>query len=613
MASPQAFIDHPSEELLSGLTKPQLCDLVTHYDLVVTSHDKNLKETLFLAVRNQLKTKGILNGDDSEKLQLEKLLAEKEVRLSREKELEQSRTLELRKLEHDLEIKRLEYETREREREHALAMKRLELELSQLPQPSPASPPIRGFDVSKNIRLVPPFSEKEVDIYFTHFERVATTLNWPRDMWPLLLQCVFTGKAQEVFSALSMDQAKQYDVVRDSILHAYELVPEAYRQKFRNARKLEQRTFVEFAREKERLFDRWCTAQNVQTRDDLRQLILLEDFKNCLPEAVAVYLNEQEVQNLDKAAVLADRFVLTHKRVSSSGWVSHQNKTRHPPKSKPQSVGGNDALHSSPPVNSSHPPTNTEITCHYCKKVGHLKYDCAELRKKKEKEKAKSFGLVASCGSISFILGNDLAGGKVWGNTEAVSPPVVSDFVPEIPPKPDQCSRRHPEVFPSCAVTRAMVKRGLDCDLVSLEDTFLTGPDVAGSSFSQSPVGELERTTANFDDSTGGGENSGVEIESVKVVPPLGVIDASQGKPEDKSSYFVQDGLLCRRKAGRVAADQSERVCFVGHTRAGSPATECGEEPQESRTVPLPVPRLPACQLACSPTSPVYFAIPFLH
>ncbi|KAK0156529.1 hypothetical protein N1851_000148 [Merluccius polli] len=206
-------------------------------------------------------------------------------------------------------------------------MKRLELELSQLPQPSPASPPIRGFDVSKNIRLVPPFSEKEVDMYFTHFERVATTLNWPRDMWPLLLQCVFTGKAQEVFSALSMDQAKQYDVVRDSILHAYELVPEAYRQKFRNARKLEQRTFVEFAREKERLFDRWCTAQNVQTRDDLRQLILLEDFKNCLPEAVAVYLNEQEVQNLDKAAVLADRFVLTHKRVSSSGWVSHQNKT----------------------------------------------------------------------------------------------------------------------------------------------------------------------------------------------------------------------------------------------------------------------------------------------
>ena len=210
-----------------------------------------------------------------------------------------------------------------------------------------------------------------------------------------------------MLSALSMDQAKQYDVVKDSILHAYELVPEAYRQKFRNARRLEQRTFVEFAFEKERLIDRWCTAQNVQTREDLRQLVLLEDFKNCLPESVAVYLNEQEVQKLDEATVLADKFVLTHKCVPSSGWVSHQNKTRHPPKSQPQSGGGNDASRLSPPVSLRRPPTNnTEVTCNYCKKIGHLKYDCVELCKKKEKENAKSFGLVASCGSVPSSLKN---------------------------------------------------------------------------------------------------------------------------------------------------------------------------------------------------------------
>lgn len=32
------------------------------------------------------------------------------------------------------------------------------------------------FDVTRSIRLVPPFSEKEVDKFFTHFERVATVL-----------------------------------------------------------------------------------------------------------------------------------------------------------------------------------------------------------------------------------------------------------------------------------------------------------------------------------------------------------------------------------------------------------------------------------------------------
>ena len=93
----------------------------------------------------------------------------------------------------------MEFHEREQDREHALSMKKLELQLNGLPpQPSPVSPPVPAFDACKNIRLVPPFFEKEVDKYFNHFESVATTLNWPKEVWPLLLQCVFTGKAQEV-------------------------------------------------------------------------------------------------------------------------------------------------------------------------------------------------------------------------------------------------------------------------------------------------------------------------------------------------------------------------------------------------------------------------------
>ena len=42
---------------------------------------------------------------------------------------------------------------------------------------------------------------------------------------------------------------------------AYELVPEAYRQKFRQAKKREFETYVEFPRQKETLFDRWCTSK----------------------------------------------------------------------------------------------------------------------------------------------------------------------------------------------------------------------------------------------------------------------------------------------------------------------------------------------------------------
>ena len=156
-------------------------------------------------------------------------------------------------------------------------------------------------------------------------------------------------------------------------------------------------------------------------------------------------------------------------------------------------------------------------------------------------------------------MGNDLAGGKVWGNIEAVSPPVVADFVPEVPPRPYQCSRRYPDVFPSCVVTRAMLKRGLGSDLVSLEDTFLTKPEVAGSTSSQLPVGELETTTANFDDPTGGGDNSDEMIESVKVVPSLGVINGESAVTILTSSELER----CNR---RMSPPTMYRVaCCVGN------------------------------------------------
>ncbi|CAL8306889.1 unnamed protein product [Merluccius merluccius] len=53
--------------------------------------------------------------------------------------------------------------------------------------------------------------------------------------------------------------------------------------------------------------------------------------------------------------------------------------------------------------------------------------------------------------------------------------------------------------------------------------------------------------------------------------------DKHPGLPTQQS---VGAGKRARR-AGRVAADQSNPACFVGHARAGYPATECGEESQE--------------------------------
>ena len=90
-----------------------------------------------------------------------------------------------------------------------------------------------NFDVAKHIRHVPPFQEKEVDKYFLHFEKVAENLNWIKEHWTLLLQSVLIGKAREIYIQLGVEQSHHYETVKELILKSYELVPEAYRQKFR--------------------------------------------------------------------------------------------------------------------------------------------------------------------------------------------------------------------------------------------------------------------------------------------------------------------------------------------------------------------------------------------
>lgn len=84
----------------------------------------------------------------------------------------------------------------------------------------------------------------------------------------------------------------------------------SYRQKFRIHKKPSGQTFVEFAREKGVLFDKWCAASGVKGHFELEF-----DFKNAFSKKLVVFLNEQKVTTLSKAAVLADEFVLTHTNV----------------------------------------------------------------------------------------------------------------------------------------------------------------------------------------------------------------------------------------------------------------------------------------------------------
>ena len=305
-----------------GATKSHILNLIkdhcVEHDIIDEVEEKPIAETAeivrlkldFESEERQLEREEAQRAREAKKALQDAQLA---AQLS---EAEKARELRLAELKEARELRELELKA---EAEKEAAAREHELKMASLGKQSP-SDKASAFDPARNIRLVPPFQEKEVDKYFAHFEKVADSLNWPKESWVLLLQSVLVGKAQEIYGSLSVEQSSNYEHVKEAILKANELVPEAYRQKFRNYLKYDSKTHVEFAREKENLFNRWCHSKEIgQDFKKLKQMVLLEEFKDKVRPDIRSHLDEQKVEELEKAAIMADDYALTHKMSSKSG------------------------------------------------------------------------------------------------------------------------------------------------------------------------------------------------------------------------------------------------------------------------------------------------------
>ncbi|KAG1666925.1 hypothetical protein GQR58_018668 [Nymphon striatum] len=282
--------------------------------------------------------------------------------------------------ESEREQRESEREQRESEREQ----REFELEKLRLSTPTQKTDHVSQFSASREIRLVPPFDENEVDKYFQHFEKVASSLLWPRQHWPLMLQSVIKGKAQQIYSALSTDDASNYSIVKEAILKSYELVPEAYRQRFRNLRKIDDnQTFIEFAHEKEMYFNRWCTSRLVDNDfTKLKELMLIEEFKRCVKDDIKSYLDGNDVLTLRQAAKQADEYALTHKSKFMSNKTPVYNDYNG---NKP--FAGHGSHNKDKFSYNNHPRNKTPgPVCNFCKKPRHVLSECFTLKRNQRKE-----------------------------------------------------------------------------------------------------------------------------------------------------------------------------------------------------------------------------------
>ncbi|XP_066982815.1 uncharacterized protein [Macrobrachium rosenbergii] len=196
-------------------------------------------------------------------------------------------------------------------------------------------------------------------------------------MWTVLIQCRLVGKAIRVYNALEEGVAQDYQKVKSLVLKAYDLVPEAYRLRFRNYTKLPAQSFVEFARIKEEQFDDWLKSRQVVTFAALRELLLLEEFKKACSRELRVHPEEVKATKVSNAAQLADEYVLTH-------WSGGRDMGRVQGESPPPRVFVNRGYPNKGTTrsnNNGNRGSGRRGTCYWCNKPGHFQSQCNTRRR----------------------------------------------------------------------------------------------------------------------------------------------------------------------------------------------------------------------------------------
>ncbi|XP_076055291.1 uncharacterized protein LOC143033689 [Oratosquilla oratoria] len=280
-----------------------------------------------------------------------------------------------------------------------LEIKKLELQIETLKQGQGQAQTNNTptFNINQNLGSVPQFSEEEPDRFFALFEKMAKLNQWPYDRWTQLVYRSFTGKALDVFSALSEEQVEDYELVKSTVLTSYHLVPEAYRQWFRKRKRESQETYVEFFRRKHTLIHKWIESENAKTPAEIIELFLLEDIRSLIPPDIRAHLDQRGIRTLAEAGPVADNFCLTNPKVHCRSTPSDQRPSQPqtsplPPISTPQAAGprmttGFPSSTSGKPVarETGGPSVSSErkTFCKYCKWSGHEVSDCFKLKNKK--------------------------------------------------------------------------------------------------------------------------------------------------------------------------------------------------------------------------------------
>ena len=133
-----------------------------------------------------------------------------------------------------------------------------------------------------------------LDCNLLRFQRYAAVAGWERSVWATRLSPLLSGRALDVYSGLSDEQARDYDKLQKALLQRYDFTEQGYRERLGGAKPEGQESPSQFIVRISNYFDKWVEpAGGDKTFKGVSELMVREQFTNFFPKDVSVFLKER--------------------------------------------------------------------------------------------------------------------------------------------------------------------------------------------------------------------------------------------------------------------------------------------------------------------------------
>ena len=142
--------------------------------------------------------------------------------------------------------------------------------------------------------------------FFHAFERSLQINDVERSKWIKYLPAQLTQKALKAFTRLTLEESRDYNVVKRAILSYYKLDAHAYLKSFRTQRRTGNETYKMFLNKLSETFGYWQEAKEIKSLEGLSDAILADQFLSSLPENVRSFVTSRQPKNATECAEFAD-------------------------------------------------------------------------------------------------------------------------------------------------------------------------------------------------------------------------------------------------------------------------------------------------------------------